>query len=356
MTIRKQVFIAAILVLGGIGWATYHFVTGPEWQEFSAAALWASLAQANFLYLLLGCAFTFSSYLFRAFRWRAFLRPVKESRLGNLFVATLVGFAAIVLLSRAGEIVRPWMIAQKERLPLSSQLAAWTLERVFDTLSIVGLLGAALWLFPAVTAEGARAAAMMARFRAAGAILTLIAFGLAAILAFIRYAPRFTEAVLMALAKPLPVRIQNGVRIAFEHFSATLAVIQSVRRFLECVFWSALVWVMVVATYWSVAHAFGAPLAELSLGALTLIMLASVTGSVAQLPGVGGGPQLAIALTLTELFGIALAPATAMAITTWGITFLLVVLPGLPLAAREGLSWSRVRALLQSQPQSEPEL
>ena len=347
MTMRKQIFVALILVLGGIGWAIYHFVTGPEWHEFSAGALWNSLAQTNPFYLLLAGAFTFASYFFRALRWRAFLRPLKEASLTNLFAATLVGFASIVLLSRAGEIVRPWMIAQKERLPLPSQLAAWTLERVFDGLSMLGLLGAALLIFPAVTADTGTAAKMMAHFRSAGVVLTLIAFGLAGVLVFIRYAPRLTESIIMALAKPLPLRIQNGIRIGFEHFAATLEVIQSVRRFLECVFWSLLVWVMVLATYWSVARAFGGELAELSLGALTLVMLASVTGSVAQLPGVGGGPQLAVALTLTELFGIALAPATAMALTTWGITFLLVVLPALPLAAREGVSWNRIRALLQ---------
>ena len=146
------------------------------------------------------------------------------------------------------------------------------------------------------------------------------------------------------------MRIEKGIRVAFEHFRATLEVIQSVPRFLECVSWSVLVWVMVVATYWSVAHAIGGALAELSLGALTLIMLASVTGSVAQLPGVGGGPQLAIALTLTELFGIALAPATAMALTTWGILSTHVVLPACTLAAREGARWSRIRSLLQSEP------
>ena len=38
--------------------------------------------------------------------------------------------------------------------------------------------------------------------------------------------------------------------------------------------------------------------------------------------------------------------ATAVALTIWVITFLLVMVPGLPLAAREGLSWSRLRSIL----------
>ncbi|MBI3935257.1 MAG: flippase-like domain-containing protein [Acidobacteria bacterium] len=346
MTNRKRIFIASILVLGGIGWGIYHFVSGPEWQQFSAAALWESLSGARLSYLLLGAGLTFASYLCRAYRWKAFVRPMKEAGVGNIFIATLVGFSAVALLSRVGEVVRPWMIAQKEQLPLSSQLGAWTLERVFDTLTLVSLLGASLWLFPAPIAAGAQALAMMQHFRTAGVVLTFMAMGMAAVLALLHYVPEFTENLIVALAWPLPQRIRDGIRRALEHFAATLAVIRNARSFLECVFWSSLVWLALLGAYWSTVRAFGEPLAGLHWGAMTLVMMASVTGSVAQLPAVGGGTQLATALTLTGLFGIPLAPATAVALTLWVMTFLLVLIPGLPLAAREGLSWSRLRSIL----------
>ena len=338
--------MALVLVLAGVVWGIYHFASGPEWQQFSAAALWETLAKASPAYLLLGTFLTFASYLCRAYRWKAFLRPMKDARVGNIFVATLVGFSAVALLSRAGEVVRPWMIAQKEQLPLSSQLGAWTLERVFDTLTLVGLLGASLWLFPASTAAGEHAAAMMQHFRTAGLVLTILAMGMAAGLALLHYLPQFTETVILWLARPLPQRIRDGIRRALEHFAATLAVIRNARSFLECAFWSALVWLTLLGAYWSAARAFGEPLAGLHWGAMTLVLMASVTGSLAQLPAVGGGTQLATALTLTGLYGVPLAPATAVALTIWVITFLLVMVPGLPLAAREGLSWSRLRSIL----------
>jgi glycosyltransferase 2 family protein len=352
MTGRKQMLIAAVLVVAGVAWGVYHFASGPEWQQFSGAALWESLSTADPAYLLLGTLLTFASYLCRAFRWKTFLRPMKEARVGHIFVATLVGFSAVALLSRAGEVIRPWMISQKEELPLSSQLGAWTLERVFDTLALVALLGASLWLFPNPTSGGEHAALMMAHFRTAGVVLTFIAFGLAATLAFMHYAPEPTEAVILALARPLSERVRTGIRNALEHFAATLAVIRDARSFLECAFWSAAVWLTLLGAYWSSAQAFGEPLAGVHWGAMTLVMMASVTGSVAQLPGVGGGVQLATALTLTELFGVALAPATAVALTIWVMTFLLVMIPGLPLAAREGLSWSRIRTILFSPKES----
>jgi uncharacterized protein (TIRG00374 family) len=346
MSSRKHILIAAILAVAGIGWGIYHFASGPEWQEFSAAALWESIAKANPYYLLLGALLTFASYLCRAFRWKAFLRPMKEAPVGNIIIATLVGFSAVALLSRAGEVVRPWMIAQKERLPLSSQLGAWTLERVFDTLTMVSFMGAALWLYAAPADAGGHAAAMLEHFRSGGVVLTIVALGLAIGLALIHYAPQLTERFILTLARPLPESIRDGIRRALEHFAATLAVIRNARSFLECVFWSSLVWLTLLGAYWSAVRAFGEPTSRLHWSALTLVMMAAVTGSIIQLPAVGGGVQLATALTLTELFGVPLAPATALALTLWVMTFLLVMIPGLPLAAREGMSWGRVRAIL----------
>jgi hypothetical protein len=187
---------------------------------------------------------------------------------------------------------------------------------------------------------------MLEHFRSAAAVLTVMASGLAAGLVLIHYAPRFTENVALTLARPLPHRIREGIRRSLEHFAATLAVIRNAWSLLECVLWSSLVWLTLLGAYWSVAQAFGGPMERLRWSGLTLLMTAAVTGSIAQLPAVGGGVQLAAALTLTELFGVPLAPATAVALTLWAMTFLLVMIPGVPLAAREGLSWGRVRSIL----------
>ena len=38
----------------------------------------------------------------------------------------------MVILGRAGELVRPYLISLKEQVPFSSQMAAWLLERILD--------------------------------------------------------------------------------------------------------------------------------------------------------------------------------------------------------------------------------
>ena len=52
--------------------------------------------------------------------------------LWRVFSATAIGFTAVVLFGRAGEPVRPYLIAKKEGVTFSSQVAAWVVERILD--------------------------------------------------------------------------------------------------------------------------------------------------------------------------------------------------------------------------------
>ena len=70
------------------------------------------------------------------------LRPHPDMR--NLLSATVIGFTAVTLLGRPGEFVRPYLISVKERVPFTSQIAAWVLERIFDLLMALLIFGFAL--------------------------------------------------------------------------------------------------------------------------------------------------------------------------------------------------------------------
>jgi hypothetical protein len=59
----------------------------------------------------------------------------------NLMKATIIGFTAVILLGRPGEFVRPYLISVREEVPLTSQLAAWFLERMFDLLFALAIFG-----------------------------------------------------------------------------------------------------------------------------------------------------------------------------------------------------------------------
>ena len=63
---------------------------------------------------------------------------------GAWWSATCIGFTAVVLFGRAGEPVRPYLIARKEGVSFSSQVAAWLVERILDLLMVLLIFGIAL--------------------------------------------------------------------------------------------------------------------------------------------------------------------------------------------------------------------
>ncbi|OFV95169.1 MAG: hypothetical protein A3H28_06550 [Acidobacteria bacterium RIFCSPLOWO2_02_FULL_61_28] len=343
MTHRAKVLLAAALGLGGVAYLVFRVGASREWQQFHWAEFWESFLRLRLSYLLVAAALIFSSYLFRSLRWREFLRPMKPAGLRNLLVGTLVGFTAVALLGRPGEVVRPWLIARKEGLAVSSQLAAWTLERVFDSLTVAGILGLALLFFPAPAGINESHEQLLEHFRRAGIVLLAGAVALGIAVSQFRRRQRLILAALHWLSRPLPEKARAFLARITENFASGLTGIENIRSLLRCAGFSWLVWLSVVAAYWSVLQALGEPVSRLGLSAVVLVMIATIVGSAAQLPAVGGGPQVATAFTLAQLFGVPLEMASSAALLLWALSFMMVLIPGLPLMAHEGLNWQRLR-------------
>ena len=58
----------------------------------------------------------------------------------------MIGFTGLALLGRPGELIRPYLIARRESLPFASQVAVWTVERIFDVGGFTVLLVAGIFL------------------------------------------------------------------------------------------------------------------------------------------------------------------------------------------------------------------
>jgi len=83
-----------------------------------------------------------------------------------------------------------------------------------------------------------------------------------------------------------------------------------------------------------------------------LVMAFSLVGSIVQLPGIGGGSQLASILVFTKVFAIETELATAVAIVIWLITFAAVTLVGLPILLHQGLSLAKLREMAAQEQES----
>ncbi len=112
------------------------------WKNFDWGVFWSRTDHVNPLGLIAGIALTYLAYVLRAVRWRIFLKPVCKTTTARLLGPQFIGFSALALLGRAGEMVRPYIIAKKERLTFTSQIAVWGVERIFDMGAFAVLLAA----------------------------------------------------------------------------------------------------------------------------------------------------------------------------------------------------------------------
>jgi uncharacterized protein (TIRG00374 family) len=285
------------------------------------------------------------TYWGRALRWAVFLKPLKpHPSMRNLLSATVIGFTAITLFGRPGEFVRPYLIARKEQVPVTSQLAAWVLERIFDLLMALLLFTFAL---ARVQSSDLHVGAKLTWVLAAGGKVggTLGAVILLVLLSLRHFAEPLRLRILGALHHLPEKRSAGFERIVNALFQGVESTRSDAALFLVLCY-SVLEWVLICLCYWCLARSF-AGIVNLGLVDVLILMGFISFGSIVQIPGVGGGMQVVSVLVLTELFGIRFELASAFAVFLWAITFVAIVPLGLSVALKEGLDWHSLRRLGQ---------
>src|SRR6267378_6243106 len=91
--------IATIVAYRAMGW------------KFDWALFFSTIRHIRWGWLTLSVAVTVFTFVIRAARWEELLAPIKKVGFGPIFTTTVMGFSAIFLLGRAGELVRPLWLA-----------------------------------------------------------------------------------------------------------------------------------------------------------------------------------------------------------------------------------------------------
>jgi uncharacterized protein (TIRG00374 family) len=319
------------------------------WKDFDWNTFWSQARQLSPRHIVQAIALIYCSYVLRALRWKIFLRPVrKDVSTVGLIPPTLIGFTGLALLGRPGELIRPYLIARRANLTFSSQMAAWAVERIFDIGGFTVLMVFAIFL--PTELRFLPNPEIYPRLRVGGFLLIGLVAGLA-LVAFL--VARYGE----ALAARIEIRFSHlaanfGHRVALRvrEFHGGLDTIHSPLSFLQLSGVSVLTWWIIALAYREVTHAYGAPLEHMTVSKVLLLMGSSMLGSLIQLPGVGGGSQLATISALQHIFQASHELAASCGILLWLVTFVTVVPVGLLLAHRERLS---LRKLSEESEQAE---
>src|ERR1700730_13977714 len=119
MRASSRKLLVAIVGLGVLGFVAYRARGLFHFGDFSGAKLLHALRDANPFLLAISVVAIYTCYALRALRWQVFQQNLGPSRFWSIYAMTLAGFSAVFLLGRAGEPVRPLLLARKEKLPVS---------------------------------------------------------------------------------------------------------------------------------------------------------------------------------------------------------------------------------------------
>ena len=302
------------------------FVSGLEWSE-----LWEVLKQVSLGWLLLAALLMLLDYFFQAWRWGFLLRHIDdEIGIKALWDATAVMWAFNTLLPlRAGNFLRPALIARRRGLPYTTVLFTMIAEYICDVFGILVMLLAMLLCLPASMTEKPVIGDLQTYgiFIAIGGLAT---FGVVVLLL-----TRQARNVVVGLLRPVPsARLRKKILDIFDQLVAGMAAVGNPLRFGQALGVTLLVWgawlLVILATF----RAFGLQMpfsgALFMEASLTLSML------VPQAPGFLGMFQV-ITEEALSLWGASPAHGQGIALIFWVICFVPVTLVGLFVASREGI-------------------
>jgi hypothetical protein len=244
----------------------------------------------------------------------------------------VIGFTAVALFGRLADLVRPYLVSKRTQLPLSSQVAVYTVERMFD-LGTVAMIFSTVLLFSPDRASLPRPD--LIHKAALAGLLATVALAAFAILA--RVAGKAVAAVVGKVFGMFSEKLSETVAEKILSFRDGLNVIGSGGEFLLVVVLSLVHWLLISYAYLESTRAFvAAPqLANMTLAKCMLLMAASMGSSLLQLPVVGWFTQIGLTTAAMQaLFHVAPEPALGCGAVLLLVTFMSVI----PL----GLIWSRI--------------
>ena len=269
----------------------------------------------------------------RAIRWRYLLDPIGPTRFGPVLRATILGFAALALLpARAGDVLRPYLVARSEGLNAASVFATVVMERALDLVAVLTLLASFVWLF------GGRAIlppSLLAPIEASALLAAVAVVVLAAVMWTLATHPERIGRLVARSATWLPERIAHALSRLARTFSEGFAIAREPRDLAIALVWSFPLWFSIAYQAWLVTRAFGI---VIPVAASFLIQGALIIGVAVPTPGGIGSFHEAYRIAVVTFFHAPNSAAVSAALVLHAVSFLTSVIPGVVLMAIDGVS------------------
>ena len=281
------------------------------------------------------------TYVARAVRWCYLLEPLGRVHLGTAFRATVMGFAATAILpGRVGEILRPYVLARRERLSVSAAIGTVVLERLLDLAVILAIFGLSVVAFE--PHRGIEGGGLLPALYPGAVVAAGFAAGTLGLACAAATSPTTVGRGVARVTAVLPGGLSPRLAELSHRFSEGLGVMRRPAPLVWAMLWTVVVWMSITAGLWFVSVAFGVDMSPAGAG---IVLVLVVLGVAVPTPAGVGGYHAAFQVGATTLFAASAEKAVGAGLVAHAISFLPVTIVGVVLMASEGVRLAGVGRL-----------
>lgn len=318
---RKRVWFGLVISLGFLAF----FLARTDFGDIVDA-----FRGANYAMAFGAVPLYFAGFWIRTVRWKLLMRPVRDIPTLRLYPVVLLGLTANnVMPARVGEIVRAYLVGEREKVSKSSAFGTIAVDRVFDGLTLVAILAA-------VAAFGSTDA----NVRRIGIGTGVIFSGALIVLLALAFSPDKARGLALRVLNLLPHGLEHRIEGILDSF---LAGVQSLRRpsmIILGVLLSFASWSVEVAMYVIVGEAF-----DLGVDIHVYYLIAAAANlalSILASPGGVGPFEVTTQAILIDVYGVASGLAEAYAIALHALLLGPVILVGFAILWATQISFSDI--------------
>ena len=307
------------------------FVYNTEFGEIRDA-----FTEANYLLIFASLPVYFAGVWLRTVRWQFLLRSVVRVSAWRLYPVVIIGLMANNLIpARVGELVRAYVLGERERVSKAASLGTIAVDRLFDGLTLIPMLV----IFIAFVDNSEEFPLPVVDFTinlVQLAVIMAVLFGAGlAVLFLLVFSQRWRERIEAWITRLVPERLRPSVEGLLQSFLEGLRCLRSPLDLAVAWLMSGGSWLLEATMYYMVGLAF-----DIDAGFhVYLVATAAANLAISVIASQGGiGPFELVTKQTFIAAGVAGSAATAYAIGLHALVLLPVVALGLYFLGSMGLS------------------
>jgi glycosyltransferase 2 family protein len=274
-----------------------------------------NLQQIKFGYVALFLIIIIIIQWLRSYRWGIILQPLEKIDQFSLFSVSSVGFLAIIAIpARIGELARPYLIAKKSSIKMSSALGTIVVERALDLISVLTITVIVLLLndLPSWMIKSS-------------VLMFFLTIAISCCIMGLVWRRAAALKIINRILSKLPGKFANKIDELIHRFIDGFQCIVNIRLLLYLFFLSAVYWLLDVLAIYVLLEAFGFTLPVMASFIVMIILIVGI--AVPTAPGFIGSWHFSCILAL-GLFGIAKPAALSFAVVYHFLSMIMIVILG----------------------------